>query len=135
MPVDPGRVHQAHHRSGTLAGPQTAGKKLAGGHAHAQQFRRLRGVLKRQHTILGRWMRKVRRWMAGLADPSRARLEPWVQRAERIQRQRPKAMNKLHALHAPEVEVQLATTCCRRRSLSVISAERSATSCRLPPGQ
>jgi len=61
-------------------------------------------VLKRQRTILGRLLREVRRKMDGLADDARGRLETWVQRAERIHRQRPHDKNKLYALHAPEAE-------------------------------
>jgi hypothetical protein len=61
-------------------------------------------VLKRQRTILGRLLREVRRKMGGLADETRAKLETWVQRAERIHRQRPQDKNKLYALHAPEAE-------------------------------
>jgi IS5 family transposase len=79
-------------------------RRRAGGYAHAKQFKRLRTVLKRQRTILGRLLREVRRKMGGLADETRAKLETWVQRAERIHRQRPKDKNKLYALHAPEAE-------------------------------
>lgn len=79
-------------------------RRRAGGYAHAKQFKRLRTVLKRQRTILGRLLREVRRKMRGLADETRAKLETWVQRAERIHRQRPKDKNKLYALHAPEAE-------------------------------
>jgi IS5 family transposase len=79
-------------------------RRRAGGYAHAKQFKRLRTVLKRQRTILGRLLREVRRKMGGLADETRAKLETWVKRAERIHRQRPKDKNKLYALHAPEAE-------------------------------
>jgi IS5 family transposase len=79
-------------------------RRRAGGYAHAKQFKRLRTVLKRQRTILGRLLREVRRKMGGLADETRAKLETWVQRAERIHRQRPQDKNKLYALHAPEAE-------------------------------
>ena len=79
-------------------------RRRAGGYAHAKQFKRLRTVLKRQRTILGRLLREVRRKMGGLADETRAKLETWVQRAERIHCQRPKDKNKLYALHAPEAE-------------------------------
>ena len=61
-------------------------------------------MLKRQRTILGRLLREVRRKMGGLADDARTQLHTWVQRAERIHRQRPKDKNKLYALHAPEAE-------------------------------
>jgi transposase, IS5 family len=79
-------------------------RRSSGGYAHAKQFKQLRGVLKRQRTILGRLLREVRRKMGGLGDEARTKLETWVQRAERIHCQRPKDKNKLYALHAPEVE-------------------------------
>jgi IS5 family transposase len=39
--------------------------KRAGGYAHARQYRRLRRVLKRQRTILGRVMRDLERACRG----------------------------------------------------------------------
>lgn len=42
--------------------------------------------------------------MGGLADEACASLDTWMQRAERIHRQRPKDKNKLYVLHAPEAE-------------------------------
>jgi IS5 family transposase len=92
------QLKQTHEREGKTL------RRKAGGYAHAKQFKRLRGVLKRQRTILGRLLREVRRKMDGLADDARAQLDIWVQRAERIHRQRPKDKNKLYALHAPEAE-------------------------------
>ncbi|MFY7867015.1 IS5 family transposase, partial [Roseateles sp.] len=92
------QLKQTHEREGKAL------RRKAGGYAHAKQFKRLRGVLKRQRTILGRLLREVRRKMGGLADEARVRLDAWVQRAERIQQQGPKDKNKLYALHAPETE-------------------------------
>lgn len=92
------QLKQTHEREGKTL------RRKAGGYAHAKQFKRLRGVLKRQRTILGRLLREVRRKMDGLADDARTQLDTWVQRAERIHRQRPKDKNKLYALHAPEAE-------------------------------
>ena len=79
-------------------------RRRAGGYAHARQFRRLRRVLKRQRTILGRLLRDVQRKLPGLDEAARDRLEVWLERAERLQRQRPKDKGKRYALHAPEVE-------------------------------
>ena len=79
-------------------------RRRAGGYAHAKQFKRLRRVLKRQRTILGRLVRDVRRKLEALPDGAQAELSPWLERAERIRTQRPKDKNKLYALHAPEVE-------------------------------
>jgi IS5 family transposase len=78
--------------------------RKAGGHAHARQFKRLRRVVKRQRTILGIVLREVRRKMTGLSQDVSTKLKVWLERAERIQRQRPKDKNKLYALHAPEAE-------------------------------
>ena len=92
------QLKQTHEREGKTL------RRRAGGYAHAKQFKRLRTVLKRQRTILGRLLREVRRKMGSLADEARNKLDTWVQRAERIHRQRPKDKNKLYALHAPEAE-------------------------------
>ncbi|MGH9887132.1 MAG: IS5 family transposase, partial [bacterium] len=83
------------------------GKRLrrqAGGYAHAKQFRRLRRVLKRQRTILGRLLRDIERKLAGVSDEQQAALQTWIERAWQVCRQRQKDKNKLYALHAPEVE-------------------------------
>jgi len=92
------QLKQTHQHEGRTL------RRRAGGYAHAKQFKRLRAVLKRQRTILGRLLREVRRKMGNLADEARTKLDTWVQRAERIHRQRPKDKNKLYALHAPEAE-------------------------------
>ena len=97
LPCDPAQISRFCQMLGE------AGRK-AGGYAHAKQFKRLRGVLKRQRTILGRLLREVRRKMAGRADDARTWLDAWVQRAERIYQQRRKDKNKLYVLHAPEAE-------------------------------
>jgi len=79
-------------------------RRRAGGYAHAKQFKRLRRVLKRQRTILGRLLRDVRRKMGALSQAAQARLGRWLEAAERLHTQRPKDTGKLYALHAPEVE-------------------------------
>ena len=76
-------------------------RRRAGGYAHARQFKRLRRVLRRQRIILGRLLRDVER---KITDSSRVGLKTWIERAWRIQLQRPHDSNKLYALHAPEVE-------------------------------
>ncbi|WP_235993567.1 IS5 family transposase [Paraburkholderia solitsugae] len=103
------RLVQLAQRAG-LALKQTyerEGKRLrrrAGGYAHAKQFRRLRRVLKRQRTVLGRLLRDIERKLSGAPDERQTQLRVWLERAWRICRQRPKDKNKLYALHAPEVE-------------------------------
>ncbi|WP_436198150.1 IS5 family transposase, partial [Fontimonas thermophila] len=79
-------------------------RRRAGGYAHAKQFKRLRRVLKRQRTVLGRVLRDVQRRLLEVPQDVRDRLQPWLERAERIRLQRPKDKHKLYALHAPEVE-------------------------------
>jgi IS5 family transposase len=103
------RLVQLAQRAG-LALRQTyerEGKRLrrrAGGYAHAKQFRRLRRVLKRQRTVLGRLLRDIERKLHGAPHAQYKQLRVWLERAWRICRQRPKDQNKLYALHAPEVE-------------------------------
>ncbi|HEX8896269.1 MAG TPA: IS5 family transposase, partial [Terriglobales bacterium] len=103
------RLAQLAQRAG-LSLKQTyerEGKRLrrrAGGYAHAKQFKRLRRVLKRQRTVLGRLLRDIERKLPEAADERQAQLRVWLERAWRICRQRPKDKNKLYALHAPEVE-------------------------------
>ena len=79
-------------------------RRRAGGYAHAKQFKRLRGVLKRQRTVLGRLLRDIERKLNSASDERQSQLLVWLERAWRICRQRPKDKNKLYALHAPEVE-------------------------------
>ena len=43
-------------------------RRRAGGYAHARQYRRLRRVLKRQRTVLGRVMRDLERRLPQMAD-------------------------------------------------------------------
>jgi transposase, IS5 family len=79
-------------------------RRRAGGYAHAKQFKRLGKVLRRQRTVLGRVLRDIQRKASSLSQEAQQRLEPWLERAQRIHTQRPKDKAKLYALHAPEVE-------------------------------
>ncbi|WP_257806831.1 IS5 family transposase [Burkholderia glumae] len=79
-------------------------RRRAGGYAHAKQYKRLRKVLKRQRTVLGRLLRDIERKMAAATQVHQATLKVWLERAWRICRQQKKDKNKLYALHAPEVE-------------------------------
>ncbi len=78
--------------------------RKAGRYAHARQFKRMRRVLRRQRTLLGRVIRDIGRQLGTLEGAARARMQGWLDRAERIRSQRSKDSNKLYALHAPEVE-------------------------------
>ena len=84
------------------------GKQLhwrAGRYGHARQFRRMRRMIGRQRTIVGRLIREIGRKMPTHLDASQqARLQELLHRAQRIRDQRPRDKNKLYALHAPEVE-------------------------------
>ncbi len=83
------------------------GKRLrrrAGGYAYAKQFKRLRRVLKRQRTVLGRLLCDIERKLSGASDERQAQPRVWLERTWRVCRQRPKDKNKLYAQHAPEVE-------------------------------
>lgn len=78
--------------------------RRAGGYAHAKQFKRLKRMLRRQRTLLGRVIRDIGRKLGGVSDVARNTLQLWLDRAQRLHRQRPKDKGKLYALHAPEVE-------------------------------
>ena len=73
----------------------------AGRYAHAKQFKRMRKVLRKQRTTLGRLLRDIGR-KASLE--ALERLAPTLLKAERLRSQTPKDKNKLYAWHAPEVE-------------------------------
>lgn len=91
-------LKQTDEREGKLL------SRRAGGYAHAKQFKRLRRVVKRQRTVLGRLLRDIERKLSGAPAERQIQLRVWLGRAWRICRQRPKDKNRLYALHAPEVE-------------------------------
>lgn len=70
-------------------------RRRAGGYAHAKQFNRLRGALKRQRTVLGRVLRDIERKLHSASDERQAQLLVWLEKAWGIRRQRPKHKNKL----------------------------------------
>ena len=85
--------------------------RKAGRYAHARQFRRMRRVLKRQRTVVGRLRRDIERKAAGLkgvAVAVREALQTTLARAAQIVAQSgsKKAKGgapKLYSFHAPEV--------------------------------
>ncbi|WP_232450797.1 IS5 family transposase, partial [Burkholderia ubonensis] len=91
-------LKQTYEREGKIL------RRRAGGYAHAKQYKRLRKVLKRQRTVLGRLLRDIERKMAAATEAHQATLKVWLERAWRICRQQKQDKNKLYALHAPEVE-------------------------------
>ncbi len=92
------KLRQSYEREGREL------RRKAGGYAHAKQTRRLGRTVRRQRTILGALLRDVQRKMAHLDEKTRAALQVWIERAQRIHAQRKLDKNKLYALHAPEVE-------------------------------
>ena len=81
----------------------------AGRYAHARQFRRMRKMIKRQRTILGRLQREVGRKMTVLSQAVQETLGHTLDKAQRLiaQTGSRKAVDnraKLYSWHAPEVE-------------------------------
>ena len=78
----------------------------AGRYGHAQQYRRMRRVVRRQRTIVGRLLRDFERKVADtqMGAAGFERLHSLLARVRRILTQGKKDKNKLYALHAPEVE-------------------------------
>lgn len=92
------KLRQSYEREGPGLSRQ------AGRYAHAKQFKRMRRMLRRKRTVLGRVIRDIGRKLDGLDAAVQQTLQTWLGRAERIWRQRPKDKQKLYALHAPEAE-------------------------------
>ena len=91
-------LRQTYEREGASLSRQ------AGRYAHARQFKRMRGAIKRQRTILGRLIRDIERKLSTVSEAGQAALRVWLERATRLMTQKVKDKNKLYALHAPEVE-------------------------------
>ena len=72
----------------------------AGRYAHAKQFRRMRGSLKKLRTMLGRVIRDIHR-KVDLPDFS---LQNLLELCERLHAQRKTDKEKLYSLHEPEVQ-------------------------------
>lgn len=98
-------LKQTYAKEGRTLGYQ------AGRYAHARQFRRMRRVIKRQRTIVGRLQRDIERKSALLTQVGAAvqqTLQTTLARAAQIMRQSrsKKAVDgipKLYSFHAPEV--------------------------------
>ncbi|ENZ95044.1 IS1478 transposase [Xanthomonas fragariae LMG 25863] len=65
---------------------------------------KMRRVLRRQRTVLGRLMRDIQRKLDQVNTGVREHIAIWLERAQRLCTQRPKDKQKPYALHAPEVE-------------------------------
>ena len=77
-------------------------RRRAWGYAHAKQFKRLKRVLRRQRTVLGRVIRDIERKID--AATVTTSLRTMLERAEQLLVQHRKATDKFSALRAPEVE-------------------------------
>jgi IS5 family transposase len=90
--------------------------RRAGGYAHAKQFRRMRKVINRQRTIVGRLSREVQRQVANqitnqvatLSAELKGMITEALAKAQRLMTQtkhrKSKGMPKLYSWHAPETE-------------------------------
>lgn len=61
--------------------------RKANGYAQARQFNRLKKVVRRHRTILGKLIREIQRKMSGVSDAIQTRFTLWLERAQRIVRQ------------------------------------------------
>jgi len=96
-------LKQTYAKEGQLLGYK------AGRYAHARQFKRMRKVIKRQRTIVGRLQREVARKMTALGQAVQETLGQTLDKAKRLVAQTAsrKAVDnraKLYSWHAPEVE-------------------------------
>lgn len=92
------QLRQSYARVGKVADLQ------AGRYAHAKQFRRMRGQVKKLRTLLGRVIRDVQRKGGDQGNAMSEALKTKLTTAQRLHAQRRDSKNKLYALHAPEVE-------------------------------
>lgn len=104
----------AHAKEAGIALKQTFAKegpalsRQAGRYAHARQFKRMRRVIRRQRTIVGRLAREIERKASTLALAVQAALRESIDKANRLiaqsaQRTTQNGQPKLYAWHAPEV--------------------------------
>ncbi len=71
----------------------------------ASQFMRMRCMLRRQRTVLGRLVRDIQRKLDQVNTGVRERIAVWLERAQQVHAPRPKHKRKIDALqHAPKVD-------------------------------
>jgi IS5 family transposase len=75
-----------------------------GRYAHARQFKRMRGSLKKLKTVVGRVYRDVERKLDAMPDTLRPKAGDLLAKVKRLLSQKQRDKNKLYSLHAPEVE-------------------------------
>ena len=96
-------LKQTYAKEGQLLGYK------AGRYAHARQYKRMRKVIQRQRTIVGRLQREVGRKMSALGLAVQEALGHTLSQAQRLISQTASRKNsgkqgKLYSWHAPEVE-------------------------------
>ena len=75
-----------------------------GRYAHARQYKRMRGSLKKLKTVVGRVWRDVERQLDKAPEALRRRSCELLAKVERLLTQKQRDKNKLYSLHAPEAE-------------------------------
>ncbi|HEX7340477.1 MAG TPA: IS5 family transposase [Rhodanobacteraceae bacterium] len=93
------REHIDLRQSYQRVGPRLA--RRAGRYAHARQYKRMRRVIARQRTLVGRLIRDIQR---KASSEALERLQPTLERADQLRQQERKSKHKIYAWHAPEVE-------------------------------
>jgi IS5 family transposase len=83
--------------------------RKAGRYAHARQFKRMKGAIKRQRTIVGRLQREIERKASTIGLAVQEALGDTLSKAKRIwsqsaQRKTAPGQRKLYSWHAPEVD-------------------------------
>lgn len=83
--------------------------RKAGRYAHARQFKRMKGAIKRQRTIVGKLQREIERKASAIGAAVQAALGDTLSKAQRIWvqsagRKAVDGQRKLYAWHAPEVD-------------------------------
>jgi transposase, IS5 family len=83
--------------------------RKAGRYAHARQFKRMKGAIKRQRTIVGRLQREIERKASTIGLAVQEALGDTLSKAKRIwsqsaQRKKAPGQRKLYSWHAPEVD-------------------------------
>jgi IS5 family transposase len=96
-------LKQTYAKEGQLLGYK------AGRYAHARQYKRMRKVIQRQRTIVGRLQREVGRKMSALGLAVQETLGHTLSQAQRLisqtaSKKNPGKQGKLYSWHAPEVE-------------------------------
>lgn len=75
-----------------------------GRYAHARQYKRMRGSLKKLETVVGRVWRDVERQLDKAPEAIKLRGCELLAKVERLLTQKQRDKNKLYSRHAPEAE-------------------------------